>query len=112
MTFRALLPHSVTIVRYDDSTEDAYGNPVRAETGRSTSPGRLWQVATEEREDGENTVVDRWKVFLPAGTALDAGDELLEGGRRFEVLGTPEQVYAARTVHHIEAQLRYVGAVA
>lgn len=108
----SLLPQTVTVVTYDNSTEDAYGNPTRAQASSTSVPGRLEQMRSLETTLGQDTVLDRWRAFLPAGTAINAGDEIEEGGRRFRVDGTPELVYGASSVHHIEATLVYSGDVA
>lgn len=112
MSLASLLPQTVTVVRYDNSTEDDRGNPTRAETSRSDVRGRLEQIRSLERTTGQDTVSDRWRLYLPAGTAIDAGDEVEEGGRTFRVDGTPALIYGAVSVHHIEAILLYLGDVA
>lgn len=111
MSLSQLLPQTVSLVRYTASGEDLYGNPDVTGTTVATSRARLEQLGSRENDTDRMTVTDQWRVFLPAGTQLRAGDELLEGGRRFRVEGTPEVVYGASSAHHVEARLTYAGDV-
>lgn len=106
---RTLLPQTLTLVRFSTGAgaEDEYGNPTLVEETPVTVRGRLDQIGTTETTLNQDTVSDRWRAFLPAGTVIAAGDVIREGGRNFRVDGTPEVVYAATSPHHVEAPLIY-----
>lgn len=111
MTFLGLLPQTAVISTVSDGALDADRNWTRTE-GTTSVPCRLQQVDTTEPDQRGVGVETRWRIFLPAGTALTAADEIAVGTRRFQVIGTPDRVYGAATEHHVEALLLYVGDVA
>jgi len=106
-----LLTTTVAVVRIGPGTEDPYGNTTPTETSRSTQPAWLQQEGTREATDDRDTVVDRWLLILQAGTQIDAGDRVEEGGRVFEVDGTPDRKRTPSGEHHVEVRLHYVGEV-
>lgn len=109
MSYRGLLNQPLTIERRGTTSVDPdYGNDV---------PGTVSLVATEgyvEQTDAQEITVDRetyrtdWRVFLPAGTAVDGSDRIIHGSRTLEVIGAPHEVWNPRTrvVHHIEVRAR------
>lgn len=105
------LPQTVVVVTRGPGSEDAYGNPVTGETARTSVSARLWQASTLEATQGRDTAAETWQVILPASTAIDAGDRVEWDGKAFDVQGAPAKVYDATSVHHVEAELRYAGAV-
>lgn len=108
MSYGLLLPQTATIKTISDGSLDADRNWTRT-SSTATVPCRLEMLATSEPNDHGIGVEDRWRIFLPLGTALRAADELVVGQRRYQVVGTPEQVYGQRSPHHVEALLLYVG---
>lgn len=111
MSLLLLLPHTATIRTLTDGSLDAERNWVRDVT-TSTSPARLELVTPKETASAGAVIQDRWRVFLPAGTALTAADEVDCDGRRFQVDGTPNRVFGFGAEHHVEAWLLYVADVA
>lgn len=108
MLSSTLLPQTLTLVRFSTTgVENEYGNMGLVEDAPVIVRGRLDQIGTTETTLSQDTVADRWRVFLPAGTVLGAGDVIREGGRNFRVDGTPEIVYGATSPHHVEALLIY-----
>lgn len=112
MSFTSLLPQTVTVVRYAEASENEYGNPDLVAEAEVEVRARLEQIASNENDLERRTAVDRWRAFLPVGTDVTAGDELVESGRTFRVEGTPEVVYGASAPHHIEVVLIYAADVA
>jgi len=106
-----LMNARVEIVRYGDGAEDDLGRPARAVLSRQADvPARLDQLSSVE---GESFTADRWRVELPLDTVIDAGDEVIESGRRFTVDGTPNRLTHPflPALSRIEAHLNYVGRV-
>lgn len=111
MSFANLLPQTVTISSITDFSLDADRNWVR-NSGTSSVRGRLELLDPKEADSGPAAVRDRWRLFLPAGTAITAADEVWCDGRRFQVDGTPNRVWDRTAEHHVEVFLFYVGDVA
>src|SRR4051812_16636233 len=109
MSLLSPLPQTVSIVHHTSGAGDAYGNAARTAGTPVSVAARLEQLTSTETTLGQDTVLDRWRLFLPVGTVIGAGDDVTEGGRTFRVDGTPEQVYGPAAAHHIEAVLVYTG---
>lgn len=107
MLTAALLPQTLTIVRYVEGAEDEYGNPEMVEDAVVEVRGRLEQITSRETTVDRDTVLDRWRAILPAGTDVTAGDDVIEGDRTFQVEGTPEVMYGATSPHHVEVVLTF-----
>lgn len=106
---RRLMGHRADIVHRSRTGEDRRGNPTVTETGRDVGVlCRLEQSATTEGTVG---VVDQWRAYFLPGTNISALDVVEEGGRRFEVQGTPsnERVPGFPQADHIAATLKYIG---
>jgi hypothetical protein len=107
-----LLATPVTVKHYDEGPRNRQGNATRVLTGTDEYRGRLWQEATQETVLGRDSVVDIWRLVLPAGAVIDAGDEVSDAAHTFTVEGTPARPLDGRgREHHVAARLRYVGAV-
>lgn len=100
--------HTVDVVHYSAGGTSTRGNPTLTETGRDTWPALLQQRRSAE---DESLVVDLWDLHLPGAAVISAGDEVIEGSRRFTVEGTPDFVRVRGGIHHVEVLLRYVGEV-
>jgi hypothetical protein len=111
MSYKLLLPQTATVSTITDGALTTDRNWTRTETTTSVAC-RLEQLDTSEPDQRGVGVVAHWRIFLPAGTAVTAADEVTVEGRRFQVVGTPDRVYAARAEHHVEATLLYVADVA
>lgn len=112
MILTGLLPQTVAVVSYGDGAVDAYGNAARAETGRVSSPARMWQLSTKENITGRDTAADEWAAILPPSVVVAAGSQIEWNNRVFMVDGTPDVVYGMASPHHIELRLHYSGPVA
>jgi hypothetical protein len=100
-----------TVVNYSNAGEDELGRPARTETGRTEDvPLRLDQIGSVE---GEAFTTDRWRAEAPIDLVIDAGDEILEGGRRFIVEGSPNRMIHpfVPSLARVEVLLTYVGTV-
>jgi hypothetical protein len=106
----ALMNDTVAIVRLSDGAADEYGNPSRDEAERIESRGRIEQRAS--RED-EAYVVDVWRIALPAGTRIDAGDEVEYQGKRFSVINAPDNlsIPGFSALDRVEVDLKFVGPI-
>jgi len=106
-----LLNQSCTITtRTDAGTKDRYGNPGKTEASTTTVCYAEQRTRTETA--GEGTVAaEDWLVLFPAGTTIDANDEVTVGSVALEVVGPPRTVYNPRTkaTSHIECDARKAG---
>jgi hypothetical protein len=108
MTLAHLLNQPLTIQTMGGTTTDEYGNTVLAPAGDPVpGVGLLDQKDTIEFLNGRQTVVTKWKAFLPAGTVIGATDYINFDAQKFQVDGEPWPVYNPRTrqVSHIECTL-------
>lgn len=108
----ALMDLRVAIVRVGVTGTDPLGKPITSEISRETDvPARLEQRGTEE---GDAYVVNSWQGFLPPGTDVHERDQILHGGRTFEVEGTPsnQRVPGFPSADHVAVALKYVGVIA
>ncbi len=110
MSIGGLLNQSLTIQRRSSTTTDEYGNEVPTTTSTVAALGYVEQVTAEEVTVDRETYVTDWRVFLPAGTAVDGSDRIVHGSKTLEVVGAPHEVWNPRTktIHHTEARAREV----
>jgi len=88
-----------------DGPPDEYGDPTETETQTAT---RCYLAQRSRSEIGLTPVeVDRWVIYLPAGTHVDANDAVAVMGGVFQVIGEPWPVWHPLTlrVNHVEATL-------
>jgi hypothetical protein len=88
-----------------DGPPDEYGDPTETST---TTPTRCYLAQRSRTEMGLTPVeVDRWSLYLPAGTKIDGNDTVGVMGGVFQVIGEPWPVIHPLTlrVNHIEATL-------
>lgn len=107
MTLETLLNRPVTIVNRSGDEVDEYGGGVPAEAFVETVGELQQQRRTEPGDQGELSDTT-WALFLPAGTVIGTGDQVLCDGDTYEVVGAP---WAARNPRlrvesHVEATLR------
>lgn len=108
MSLARLLNQPLTIQTMGVATKDIYGNTIQAPAGVPVAGvGLLDQKDTIEYVNGRDTVVTKWKCFLPASTLIGKLDYINFGGQKFQVDGEPYQVYnpRLRAVSHIECKL-------
>jgi len=105
-----LMNDSVVIVRLSDGPTDEYGKPSRDESERILSKARIEQRTSPENEA---YTVDTWRIALPKGVAIDAGDEVEYLGKRFTVTDAPDNLSIPGfcALDRTEANLRYVGKI-
>lgn len=100
----AFLRIPCTIVHVEDTgPDDEYGN---ATTTTTTTDTRCYLAQQIRREVGLTPVeVDRWLLYLPPGTQIDANDAVVIGPNTWQVIGDPWPVWHPVTlrVNHIEA---------
>jgi hypothetical protein len=110
MSFDRLLIHALVVKRAaTDGTLDEYGQPVTAPVDVATVPGRIQAANVREMALASQAGVpvgDHVAFLRPLeGLAQDCWLEF--GGRRFDILGIRPQ-YDARSLHHLEVDLRSV----
>ena len=114
MSFAALLPHSVTLLRRTPGAADVYGDPTWDVVEEQTN-AELQLVGQREELDA-NVLVSTWRAFLPADAPARGWDALrlddgtllgLEDGSIFELRGDPARVVNPRLAKadHVEAYL-------
>ena len=108
---RGLRYMPLVVVNYTDDIVDEFGHRSRVETGRHTTWGSLQQQIDVAESITSERVASLYSVFLPPSEQLDAGDEIEVDGARYTVQGPPLHPRNSRGVHHVQAQLRYVGGV-
>ena len=111
MILSRFLRDEVTVIRYDLGPKNRQGNAIRVETSRGTYAALLEQQTSQELSADRTTVLDIWLVYLPPDADLDAGDQVLNGDRVFEVHGSPNLHMGIREPSHITARLRYIAEV-
>lgn len=106
----AMMNDSVIIVRLSDGAVDEYGKPSRDTASRISSKARIEQRASRE---GEAYVIDIWRIALPAGTTIDAGDEVEYQAKRYTVSNAPDHlsIPGFSALDRVEVDLKYVGAI-
>ncbi len=111
MSYRGLLNQPLTILRRSATSEDDYGNEVAGTTSSVVTEGYVEQTDAEEITVDRETYRTDWRVFLPAGVAIDGSDRIVHGARTLEVIGSPHEVWnpRSRVTHHTEARPRLLG---
>jgi hypothetical protein len=106
----AFMNDDVVIVRLSDGATDEYGRPSRDESERLNTRARIEQRSSVE---GEAFTTDVWRIALPAGTQIDAGDEVEYSGKRFSVINAPDNlsIPGFPFLDRAEVDLRYVGPI-
>lgn len=99
-----LMNRACTIVtRATSGSLDAHGNAILTETTMDT----ICELQQSARSENPTQTVarDQWRLFLPAGTDLQAGDQVTVGELVLEVDGEPWPVRdpIGGATHHIEA---------
>ena len=108
MSLARLLNQPLTIQTMGGTTTDEYGNTIPSPVGSPIAGfGLLDQSSTVEYLNDRQTVVTKWKAFLPVGTAVGPMDYINFESQKFQVDGVPWPVYNPRTkqVSHIECVL-------
>lgn len=106
MTMRCVISH----VSRDPDAVDEYGNPVDATPTQTTT--RCYLAQSMRAEVGLAPVEkDRWMLYLPPDTDIDADDSVACNGRDYQVIGDPWVVISPVTgaSSHIEATLERAG---
>lgn len=80
---------TVTLITRTVTGRDADGNDVYGETSLSV-PAVFAPGGSSELVQGQDTVIYKPTVYLPAGTDVTAVDALEIGGQPFEVDGQPQ----------------------
>lgn len=103
-----LLKQSQTLRHMGVTGQDDYGNDVYGVVSTGTVLGYLEQTEAREITLDRETYISDWLDVLPAGTTVDANDEIVYGGVTYEVIGPPDHVWDPRlgAEDHIECRLR------
>lgn len=109
MTLARLLAQTITITHVTAGAADEYGDATTA-TSTTTTPGRIYQLSTDEQIAAGDITTSVHRLFLPAGTPLGSNDRVTADGDPtvYQVTGAPDVVLAASTPHHIEALLKAI----
>jgi hypothetical protein len=86
----------------DPGVADEYGDHPPAVT--SSSAARCW-IAQSTRGEDEGVEFERWNIYFPPETTVDANDSIIVYGVTYYVLGNPWVVLdpLTATPSHIEA---------
>lgn len=111
MSILRLMTQPLTVQTVEGTTTDEYGDTVPTPAGDPVPMfGFLEQKDTIEYLNDRQTVVSKWKAFLPATTVIGPMDYINFDSQKFQVDGEPEHLWNPRTksVHHIECKLTVV----
>lgn len=111
MSLTALMKQSIALLPHSEAAEAGeYHMPAESWGAAVVYKGYLEHTTSQEITEDRDTFVSDWLVVLPVTAAINGKDRVQEGGRTFEVVGKPEQVFNPRVgaVSHIEARLRLV----
>lgn len=100
-----LMTRPCTVARVaPDGGRDDYGNATDGRPQTTATRCELQQTTRGEGDQGE-PVATGWRLFLPAGTLVDAGDTVEVDGIRYEVDGDPWRARSpvTGTETHVEA---------
>lgn len=101
----ALLDQDVTLLAYDSTATDAWGNEQPDWVLDGTYRGRLEHTTSQEiAYAGETTVTD-WQLFLGPSVPITAKHRVEVAGRQFRVVGEPAPARDRDSVHHLEVRL-------
>lgn len=110
MSLAALLTQTVVIQRYTVTGRDSLGNDTTTWTTVGTTTGMVQSLARsqsgDELLDARDTVIERWTLYLPAGTDIRARDRVTVDSVAYEVDGPTD----ATTVSPLTG-IGYVSAV-
>lgn len=104
-----LMTQEVTLLTQQEGAEDDMGNLSLSWTSTATTAGLLQQrpLPTEATSERDLSVSD-WELFLPPDAVLTHVDRVMEGGREFEVVGTPYLARTPRGPSHYQVLVRLV----
>lgn len=108
MAIQQLLTRPCTITRRTASNAtDDYGNVTRVTTTVETVCELQQRERSEPGDQGEFSDTS-WLLILPAGTAIDTGDQVTVDSRGYELVGDPWPARNPLTgaESHIEATVR------
>lgn len=74
----------------------------------TSSAADVQPLQTTEQIVGQDSVVTRWRIYLPAGADLVYTDRVDWDGSTFEVDGEVERWKRRGVLHHLEAVLKRV----
>ena len=106
MALRDLLQQPVTINHVAETASDAYGDPEPSVASTTSTKGWLDPVSETEELIEQETTRTLWRLFLPAGTTVAAGDQAsvaLRSLRIIEVL--PFTNPRTGEAHHVECRV-------
>ena len=101
-----MLTQTATVEHRSATSVDAYGNEVATTVSTTAVSAYVEQTAATEVIVDRETYVTDWLVVLPAGTVIDASDQILYGAHTLKVVGPPARPWSPRTraEHHVECR--------
>lgn len=102
-------PHTVSVIRAP-LVSDGKGGQRRDWPNATASSSSAWvqPVSSTEDTDGQDRIVARWRIFLPAGSDVLSTDRIGHAGDTYFVDGEVQAWDSAGGPHHAEAFLRRV----
>lgn len=99
-----------TIRHRGSSGVDEYGNPTQVESGTTDTVCWLDPARSVEVTNGQQTYIQDWTLYLPAGTTIDGGDQVEVDGVLYELTGNPRRFTRPTSTveHHVECDVRRV----
>ena len=98
------------LVRHDGpaSVNPETGRVESGATSKTVLGGVARRMSSTVLDDGGQVSVSEWTVYLPAGTAVSAGDRVEVDGDTFLVVEDPYQAWNQRkaAVSHLELRVR------
>lgn len=109
MTFGRLLAQTITITHVAAGAADRYGDTTTT-TSTTTTPGRIYQLSTDEQVAAGDITTSVYRLMVPAGTQLASADRVTAASAPtvYQVTGAPDVVLGAGAAHHVEALLKVI----
>lgn len=98
---------TVTVRTRTDGAADAVGNPNPEWADAVTTSAFLEQTTEVEVTEGADVAVSDWLLCISGSPPIGHRDRVVEGGRTFEVVGSPDvKKWPGGIPSHVEARLR------
>lgn len=105
----ALLTQEVKILRYTVASRDSTEDDVATYVEDETVPASVQPVRGSEVNGNRNTAIAEIRVFVAAGTRVEAEDHvLLADGRELEIVAPPARWAGLGGEDHVLIDCRYV----
>lgn len=108
MSLARLMCQPLTVQAMGPASQDIYGDWIPGALGAPVAvKGYIEQTSSVELTLNRDTTVTTWVAYLPSSTVITALSVINYGGQKFQVDGSPWQVFNPRTkaTDHIECKL-------